>query len=254
MIGISSLIPFITNIVPLLSAGIDIEPVDTTQSTPKLTEHASIEIDMQEGWGLSAEEWTRYDTLMQGVRGRLSDPNISPIEVLGIHARTMQERNHYAEKWAQIMFEDTVRVLLFQRAYDQAARALFAEYPMIDPTLIPHAEENELPGLHQQDRIMVFTRLDCSICEVVLPDVLAQLPNIAGIDIYFVDASLNDRETINNWVRDYELDLELIHDNQITLNFDEGLLKSLNPLVKTTPVLMRRRNDEIVHLPIQSLR
>jgi len=39
-------------------------------------------------WGLSESEWERYRRLMAGLRGSLSVPNITPIEVLGIHAES----------------------------------------------------------------------------------------------------------------------------------------------------------------------
>ncbi|MEW8057076.1 MAG: TIGR03759 family integrating conjugative element protein, partial [Candidatus Thiodiazotropha sp.] len=48
-------------------------------------------------WGLSETEWRRYKQLMQGIRGSISPATISPIEVLGIHARDDAERQRYAE-------------------------------------------------------------------------------------------------------------------------------------------------------------
>ena len=52
-------------------------------------------------WGLSTAEWRRYRALMAGIRGSLSPSTLSPIEVLGIHARDEAERRRYAELWAQ---------------------------------------------------------------------------------------------------------------------------------------------------------
>ncbi|MDZ7753293.1 MAG: hypothetical protein U5S82_16990 [Gammaproteobacteria bacterium] len=54
-------------------------------------------------WGLSLDEWQRYRTLMEGIRGSISPGTISPIEVLGIHARDEAERRRYAEQWAVMM-------------------------------------------------------------------------------------------------------------------------------------------------------
>ena len=39
-------------------------------------------------WGLTETEYQRYRDLMTGPRGSLSDPTITPIEVLGIEARS----------------------------------------------------------------------------------------------------------------------------------------------------------------------
>ena len=52
-------------------------------------------------WNLNETEWTRYQTLMRGVRGSVSPATLSPIEVLGIHAQTEAERKDYARRWAK---------------------------------------------------------------------------------------------------------------------------------------------------------
>ena len=51
-------------------------------------------------WDLSETEWQRYQQLMQGIRSSISPSTISPIEVLGIHARDEAELQRYAEEWA----------------------------------------------------------------------------------------------------------------------------------------------------------
>ena len=51
-------------------------------------------------WDLSDTEWRRYRSLMDGIRGSISPATLSPIEVLGIHARDEAERRRYAERWA----------------------------------------------------------------------------------------------------------------------------------------------------------
>ena len=61
-------------------------------------------------WYLSETEWQRYQQLMQGIRGSISPSTISPIEVLGIHARDEAERQQYAEAWARAMREDMDRL------------------------------------------------------------------------------------------------------------------------------------------------
>jgi len=55
------------------------------------------DIARAQAWGISETEWRRYASLMQGIRGSLSPEIISPLEVLGIHARDEAERRRYAE-------------------------------------------------------------------------------------------------------------------------------------------------------------
>ena len=76
-------------------------------------------------WNLSEVEWQRYRQLMQGIRGSISPETISPIEVLGIHARDEAERQRYADAWARALHEDVDRILAFQRAYDAAGKRLY---------------------------------------------------------------------------------------------------------------------------------
>ncbi len=109
-------------------------PQVTSQTTASLL--TATETAQARAWDLTETEWRRYKTLMQGIRGRLS-PDLSPVETLGIHARTRQERDRYAERWAEALRQDTERVLAFQRAYDAAWRRLHGDEPLIDLTLLP---------------------------------------------------------------------------------------------------------------------
>lgn len=84
--------------------------------------------DMSQIWGLTVDEIRRFQLLMRGYRGSVSNPQISPIEVLGIHARDDAERRKYAEMLAKIMVADAERVLAFER---EREAAIFRLYPNI---------------------------------------------------------------------------------------------------------------------------
>ena len=97
-----------------------------SSKTLAIEQSATQQIESQtfraEQWGLDLTEWQRYKFLMQGIRGSVSPATLSPIEVLGIHARNSDERRRYAEQWAVMMRDDAERILAFQRAYDDAQR------------------------------------------------------------------------------------------------------------------------------------
>jgi hypothetical protein len=76
-------------------------------------------------WEITPEEAVRVRLLMKGIRGAISVKNISPYEVLGIHARSDAERRQYAERFARMMAEDTQRVLAFNSAYLDAHERLY---------------------------------------------------------------------------------------------------------------------------------
>ena len=93
--------------------------------------------------------------LMQGIRGSISPETISPIEVLGIHARDEAERQRYADAWARALHEDVDRILAFQRAYDAAGKRLYPNEPLIDVDQLPvKAEATSV--FQSSDRLLFF--------------------------------------------------------------------------------------------------
>ena len=83
------------------SATTQVETTGQDHSSTETTTLSAAERARSHLWNLSETEWNRYQALMQGIRGSISPPTISPIEVLGIHARDDAERSRYAELWAR---------------------------------------------------------------------------------------------------------------------------------------------------------
>ncbi len=75
-------------------------------------------------WGLTDEEWQRYQALMNGRRGVFS-PDLDPITALGIEARTAEERRRFAELSVQQDFKRVEAELAFQREVDAAWKRLY---------------------------------------------------------------------------------------------------------------------------------
>jgi hypothetical protein len=86
--------------------------------------------DQARVWSISVEEYKKYEQLMRGMRGRLSSPNITPYEVLGIHADNPGEQMKWARRFAQAIAEDTQRIIAFEVIYLEAFKQL---YPGMTP-------------------------------------------------------------------------------------------------------------------------
>ena len=198
-------------------------------------------------WGLTQVEWHRYRQLMQGIRASVSPATISPVEVLGIHARDAAERRKYAERWAQAMHEDVERILAFQRAYDEAVRRLYPNEPLIDVRRLP---EPGLQGgnLGVQDRVLFFTRKDCPGCDDLLHRLLGQLDRIAGIDLYIAGVEEGNGQAIRDWAARRGIDPGLVRSRRITLNFEGGMLQRLTHGQGQIPHMLRRRGDALSEL------
>ena len=216
----------------------------TTEATQiRQTPLASSERARAQSWGLSETEWQRYRSLLQGIRGSVSPTTLSPLEVLGIHARDDAERTRYAEQWAIAMRDDAERVLAFQRAYDEANRRLFPNAPLIDPVQLPPRTSTEAE-LVSSDRVLVFVRPSCPPCETLLARVLASRDKFAGIDIFVAGVVHGDEPAVRAWASAQHIDPAWVQSRQVTLNFADGVTRPDADL----PYLMRRRGDALTPL------
>ena len=235
---------------PLWAAGLSNTPVTATETDATATTGSALteaEKTRARSWQLSDTEWQRYRELLQGIRGSISPETISPIEVLGIHARDDAERRLYAERWAQAMHEDAERILTFQHDYDAAIRRLYPEEPLIDPAQLP-VSLVKTGGLQPGDRVLFFTRTDCPVCDAVLGRLLQRIDALAGIDIYLTDVPDGDDTVVRAWARQHAIQPAWVQSRRVTLNHDAGALAKLTRGKGEVPTLMRRRGEAVTPL------
>ncbi len=203
-------------------------------------------------WDLSEVEWRRYQQLLQGIRGSISPSTISPVEVLGIHARDEAERQRYAEAWARAMHEDVDRILAFQRAYDAAGKHLYPHEPLIDIDRLP-GKTDETRVFQSSDRLLFFARPECPACDVMLKKLLKRIDEVRVIDIYLMDIASGDDVAVREWASAHQIKPEWVRGRQITLNHDGGGLGSLTSGQGKTPYLLRRRGEDLSQLRASDL-
>ena len=93
-------------------------PVQIEAGKSAKSQTQSLQYEAQE-WGLSAEEYARFEALMKGWRG-IQSLGLDPLTTLGIEARSDEERCRLAEKWVQQEFAWAEKELAFQREVDAA--------------------------------------------------------------------------------------------------------------------------------------
>ncbi len=203
-------------------------------------------------WDLSAVEWQRYKMLMQGIRGSISPSTISPIEVLGIHARDEAERQRYAEVWARAMREDVDRILAFQRAYDAAGKRLYPNQPLIDIDRLS-GKPTKTSALQSGDRLLFFTRTECPACDMLTGKLLKRIDDVSGIDIYLLGLDPRDDVAVRDWASAHKINPEWVRSRRITLNHDGGALDRLTSGQGDTPYILRRRGTDMSQLRASDL-
>jgi integrating conjugative element protein (TIGR03759 family) len=181
---------------------------------------------------------------MQGLRGSISPATLSPIEVLGIHARDQTERRRYAEHWARIMHQDAERILEFQRAYQAALARLYPGVQLVD---VARLDDRTPLGadLNPGDRLLFFTRTGCARCDLVLSRLLDRVQSIGGLDIYLLGVPVGDDPAVRAWARSRAIPPDLVQTGVVTLNYDDGALARVSRGVAIPPYLLRQRGETL---------
>lgn len=174
-------------------------------------------------WGLTTEEWQRYETLKKGRRGVLS-PGLDPLTMLGIEARSDEERRHFAELAVKQEFQRVEAELAFQR---EVNRAWTRVYPGVLPV-------QDLRSEVSNARQALFVKDSCPACDRKLAQLMK---SNRPLDIYLVDSGGKD-EAVRNWAKKHNIPAEKVKSRQVTLNHDNGMwLKYGNGLM---PVVLQQ--------------
>ncbi len=207
-------------------------------------------------WQLSESEWQRYQTLMQGMRGSISPATISPLEVLGTHAKTDQKRRHYARLWAKMMHDDVERILKFQDAYNNAWSQLYGNQPLIDISKL-NLKTPQPESWKQGDRIALFVKTQqCTRCQIVVHHAAIRALNVgATLDLYFVATKPGrDDDLIRHWAQAASINAKDVKEKRITLNHEDGeLMRFTGKVVTQFPVAFQINTDTIRPFPIDRI-
>lgn len=174
-------------------------------------------------WGLTTEEWQRYETLKKGRRGVLS-PGLDPLTMLGIEARSDEERRHFAELAVKQEFQRVEAELAFQREVNSAWMRV---YPGVLPV-------QDLRSEASNARQALFVKDNCPACDRKLSQLMK---SNQSLDIYLVDSGGKD-EAVRSWAKKHNIPAEKVKSRQVTLNHDSGMwLKYGNGLM---PVVLQQ--------------
>lgn len=248
-------------IMPFLAVAMMVPALGTTaQAQTSLTEQqttigetkvVSVEEEARR-WQLTPEEYNRHLLALEGPRGRLSDPDITPIEVLGIEAQTTGERERYARLWVEMIRRDTAKTLAFTRSVHDAWLDIAPDRALIDPILVQKLKlqngRSSTATAVVPSRLIVFISLACEGCDADMRRLLGELEEgrHLGLDIYVLETA-GDDERIQAWALAQNIPVDLVNDQTITLNIDRGELQTLADSMGITPsdlpVVVRRQEQ-----------
>ncbi|WP_458127749.1 TIGR03759 family integrating conjugative element protein [Pseudomonas sp. Z2-11] len=215
-----ALLPAVVCLVSLLTTIAAMANPVPTQSRAQNTQSAPLGRSNSEqatNWGLTEQEWTRFEKIQAGPRGFWS-PNLDPLTALGVEAETDQERQRYAELQVALEAKRAERELAYQNAYTAAWAKLF-------PGLLPIQGMASPPPANSSvaPRQALFVEDNCAACNAQAK--LLQSSDMA-FDIYLVGSQGED-ERVRSWARQAGIDPANVQRRQITLNHDRGRWFSL---------------------------
>lgn len=189
---------------------------DTVQMNDLETQKTSSDTvrTLSSEWGLTYQEWLRYQELMTlKKRGKWS-PGLDPLTALGVSAESDSERKRFAELYVRSEFVRVRRELAFQMAVDNAWKRLYPDTPrLLD---VARSTTHTLPP----HRYAVVVSSDCATCEQVIQDRLQRLAESNSdqpIDVHLVDTGGDDAK-LRHWVQQHRWLGEALIAHRATIN------------------------------------
>jgi len=180
--------------------------------------------DLRERFSITQDEAKRYDKIMSGM-ARFWYPNINPLEVLLIYARTDAERMDLAKRVAQIEDARNEREFAAQRAHHRAVELLFPNKPMIrtNPMSILSGASKAPRGLTSSDDYSGILSVIVGGFErdAVVDELLAEQmrsPRFTQFNVYF-GPGMDNEDSITKWARERSITPAIMKSKSITFNF-----------------------------------
>ena len=215
-----ALLPTVVCLASLLAMGAAVGNPVATQSRIQDTQSAPLgrsDSEQATSWGLTEQEWTRFEQIQAGPRGFWS-PALDPLTTLGVEAQTDQERQRYAELQVALEAKRAERELAYQNAYTAAWAKLFPGLLPIQGMASP-APTSSAAAPHQA----LFVEDHCPACTAEAQRLQS---SDTAFDIYLVGSQGED-ERVRSWARQAAVDPTKVQRRQITLNHDRGRWFSL---------------------------
>jgi len=206
-------------------------------NTLKLTE---TQLHDAEVWGLSLDEEKRYVFLMQNrssvyYRGR----HLTPVDILGINARSEMERTHFAELAARQEAQMVSKNIAWNNAFHKAYNELFEGIPVVgeafDASLYAPAAYKPVI-LHAGDNLYFFVKPADTVTTVLLA-LIDAIGTTADTSLHLMLLGTDDLD-IQQWANQNQIPRNLVTNGRIVLHHGEQHFEALTVNKKATPLLL----------------
>ena len=194
-------------------------------------------------WGLTEDEEKRYVFLMQNKSAiYYKGLRQTPVDVLGLNARSEEEREHFATLSAAQEAQKVSKNIAWNNAFYKAYNQIFAGVPVVgDFDASPYAPSAYKPIiLNSGDTLYLFIKTDDAI-KTILLSLIEAINTSANTRLHIMLLECDDIG-IQLWANQNQIPKTLVSSGNLTLNHGELSYEALNVAKKKTPLLLLARN------------
>jgi integrating conjugative element protein (TIGR03759 family) len=196
--------------------GIDVTGLTVSELENLLGNVTEIKENQWENWGLTEEEWTKYQLIKEKTVWATWDGNPSPLQLLAIYSRSEDEKRRYAQMEAKLDRWRLNAAMSFQKIYSHEAAILAAKYEEMVKNRVPSVD-----NIGAGEKVMIFVNAKTGNCDTRCIAVVKQIMRTeARIDIYAVDNATE--EQLFAWATSVDIPVDQVQSGRITLNLDRG--------------------------------
>ncbi len=197
--------------------------VEISTFESSLKDHTQTHENTWEYWGLTKEEWDRYESIKQTSPWGVWKNDATPLAILSHYASSAAEKSRYARLEAELDQWRENTVLEFQQIYNKQREIVFAKY-----AASLNGRKPDVKNIRTADRVLYF--VEAGECNTRCRTTTARLLGTsAHIDIFIMEAKAES--DIYTWATNAKIPVDRVHVKQITLNFENSYLAA----VTTTP-------------------
>lgn len=160
-------------------------------------------------WGLTTEQWQRYQHIMAGPRGRWS-PDLDPVTVLGIDATSITEQEHYATLYIEQQHARVVKEQRFQLTLNRIRQDYYKNIPVSRAIENPEANSYAL----------FISAQDCGDrCQQWLQRGMGFV-NARGSTLHIYLKDVTTDQQVRDWTVRWSIPVRMMYDQHVVLHPD----------------------------------
>jgi integrating conjugative element protein (TIGR03759 family) len=173
-----------------------------------------------DAWGITKEEYKRFIYLKRNTPRGVITPQANPLYYLGLEARTVEERRRFAEKVAQMEFENVEKGREWRAEVQLAAAKLYGKPDVVDLSIGEKlnakidAEVNKTTTKSPVrgflgDVKIVFVDFNCAECDTAYKKALSEVVtgSLKRLEVVFKQGSSD--QDIKKWAMKVGVPIEL---------------------------------------------